>query len=343
MKRLWIEVFVNILFWISTAWLITTSFSIQSQEIEFINDVETIRVVRNSGLINQILLCISVSFIAFYLNAWLTFNLNKSKTNIKSVWVSAFILLISLTLIFLLSEIVFASNGLPIPKQIAFGIPIFYFTLSIAYSLAKLWVHSSQRQQQLMIDKKQAELNLLRNQLQPHFLFNALNNLLSMVDPSENPKLVDSFERLSQLLRYVIEGTHEEKVSIEKEIAFLKNYIELQMLRFSEGEVSVEFKVNGAFSSQKVEPGLFIAFVENAFKYGTEPENRAKIDIEFELTNPESIQFKIRNKVLMKSINGIGTGIDATRKRLEMIYPDSHKLDVSKDEFFTVNLTINKL
>ena len=191
-----------------------------------------------------------------------------------------------------------------------------------------------------MVDKKQAELTLLRNQLQPHFLFNALNNLLSLVNPSENPKLANSFDRLSQLLRYVIEETSTDKVSIAKEIEFLKNYIQLQILRFNEGEVDIEFEVIGPYDSQQVEPGLFIVFLENAFKYGTEPEKTAKIQILFELSDPYSIQFQIKNKVLMRNINGVGTGIEATRKRLGLIYPEAHQLSIANAEEFLVKLII---
>lgn len=194
--------------------------------------------------------------------------------------------------------------------------------------------------QKLIIDKKQAELNLLRNQLQPHFLFNALNNLLSMVSSSENPKLVSAIDKLSQLLRFVIEDNKTEKILISKEIIFLKNYIDLQKLRFEEGEVSVQFNVKGEYDKQKIEPGLFIPFVENAFKYGTEPEKSTKIDIEFNLLKADSVQFEIKNKEMMTSTNGIGTGIETTKKRLKLIYPNKHNLKITNADYFIVHLTI---
>lgn len=343
MKKNWIEVVIHIIFWISTAWMITSGFSIQSHDIEIINGAETVNIVRNEGLIYQILLCIIVSFIAFYFNTWLIFKLNQAKTGNSPVWYSALTFIIILITIYVLTEYRFFSNAPPVPKEIAFGIIIFYFALSITYSLTKLVIYNKQREQQLIVDKKQAELTLLRNQLQPHFLFNAINNLLSLVNPSENPKLAISFERLSQLLRYLIEETKTEKVSIAKEIEFLKNYIELQLLRFNEGEVNIQFRVSGQYDSQKVEPGLFIAFVENAFKYGTEPEKTATIEIGFDLSEPGSIQFQIKNKVLMTNTNGAGTGIEASRKRLALIYPKAHKLSISQSEDFIISLTINTL
>ncbi|MCB0753523.1 MAG: histidine kinase [Ignavibacteriae bacterium] len=195
--------------------------------------------------------------------------------------------------------------------------------------------------QKLLIEKKQTELNMLRNQLQPHFLFNALNNLMSLANSSKNVKLVNSFDKLSQLLRFVIEDNQTEKIAIDKEILFLKNYIDLQLLRFEEEEVQIQFKIIGKYNTQKVEPGLFIPFVENAFKYGTEPERTAVVEIEFDLTNEKEVQFKIKNKILIASKNNFGTGIETTRKRLELIYPNRHKLAITETKDFIVQLYIN--
>lgn len=343
MKSKWIEVVIHIIFWVSTAWLIVSGFSVQSHEVELINGVETVTIVRNNGLFYQLIVCVIVSIITFYFTTWLIFKMNHAKTNKSSIWYSALTFVIVLTVIYVLTEFRFFVKVPPIPKQIAFGIVTFYFALSIAYGLTKLLIYNSQRERQLTIDKKQAELNLLRNQLQPHFLFNAINNLLSMVNPSENPRLVNSFERLSQLLRYVIEETRTDKVSIAKEIEFLKNYIELQLLRFNEGEVNVDFNLIGQYDNQRVEPGLFIAFLENAFKYGTEPEKKAAIEIEFDLSEQNSIQFKIKNKVLMTNVSGVGTGIEATRKRLDLIYPNAHQLSISHSKDFIIKLTLNTI
>lgn len=343
MKRKWIEGVVHTIFWISTAWLLASGFSVQSHDIEIINDEETVTIIRNNKLIYQILLYIVVSVIAFYFNIYLIFKLNQYKTNKNPVLYSALTFAVVLIMTYTLTEIRLFGNMPPIPKQIAFGIVIFYFTLSIAYSLTSILIYNNKREQQLIVDKKQAELTLLRNQLQPHFLFNAINNLLSMVNHFENPKLVNSFERLSQLLRYVIEETQTDKVSIAREIEFLKNYIELQLLRFDEDEANIQFNVCGQYDSQKVEPGLFIAFVENAFKYGIEPEKTATIEIEFDLSKLNTIQFTIRNKILMTNTNGVGTGIESTRKRLNLIYPNAHQLSVSQSEDFIVKLTINTI
>ena len=340
MKLRWVEGIIHILFWVSTGWLIISGFSIQSHEIEVVNDMETVIVNRNVGLIYQLIGCILVSIVLFYLNTWIV--LKQNKVNAKSpILYSAFILMGVLVVIYLGSESRFFDRGPSLPIQISSGIVIFYFSISIAYSLLKILINHHQREQQLLVDKKQAELTLLRNQLQPHFLFNAINNLLSMVNPTDNPKLANSFDRLSKLLRYVIEENHTDKVKIWNEIDFLKNYIDLQLLRFNDGEVNVNFVVEGPYDNHPIEPGLFIAFVENAFKYGTEPEKTATIDINFDLTNPNEIHFFAKNNALMTNNNGPGTGIESTQKRLALIYPQKHQLSISHSDEFIIRLTIN--
>ena len=338
MKKYVYEIIIHILFWVSTTWLITSSLSITAHEIELINGEETVNIVRDSGLVYQLLICIIVSLSVFYINSWIIIKSKQSYQ--RKTWGILLTLTTLLIIVYVLTEFQIFESIPPIPKQIAFGVAIFYFSLSIAYSLIKKSMRDTEYLQQLVIDKKQAELNLLRNQLQPHFLFNALNNLLSMVNPSKNPKLINSFDKLSQLLRFLIEDNKAEKITSTKEIEFLKNYIELQKLRFNEDELNIIFNVHGQFNSQKVEPGLFIPFVENAFKYGTEPEKPVTINIEFDLSNIDSIKFIIKNQVMMLNSNGVGTGIEVSRKRLDLIYPDKHKLAISKDDDFVVQLTI---
>ena len=340
MKKNWIEIVIHVIFWVSTAWLITSGFSVVSQEVEVVNGIETVHTVKGNYLIYK-LLCIGVSMIAFYMNTWLIFRWNQARAGKSPVWYPALVFMILLILIYVVTEVRLIPNAAPIPREIAFGIAVFYFALSIAYSLTKLLIYNNRRQQELIIAKKQAELTLLRNQLQPHFLFNAINNLLSLVHPSDNPKLRNSFDRLSKLLRYVIEESSTDKVPVAKEIEFLKNYIQLQLLRFNEGEVGVDFKVNGPYDSQQVEPGIFIVFVENAFKYGTEPEVTARIEIAFDLSERNSIRFQLKNKVLMENRDGVGTGIEATRKRLDLIYPDAYQLSIAHTGDFIVELTIH--
>jgi sensor histidine kinase YesM len=338
MKNRFLEILLHILFWVATTWLLTSSFSVQMRQLRIIDGIETVNIVRNSGLMFQILKCIGVAVVVFYSTAWSL--LRRSELKKQAILLSLCLFGVGFWVIYCIITFAAAAQSPPLPTAIAFGILTFYGTVSVAYSITKLFYRHHERQQQLLLDKKQTELTLLRNQLQPHFLFNALNNLLSMVKPDDNPKLMDSFERLSQLLRYVIEETKSEKVSIRKEISFLENYIELQKLRFNDHEVVVNFKVKGQYLDQKIEPGLYITFVENAFKYGTEPEQNCVIDIDFDVTKSDFIDFNIQNKIMINNVIGSKTGIETTRRRLALIYPEKYQLAVTETEIFIVNLTI---
>lgn len=337
----WIEYSAHGVFWIATAWLLTSSFSIQGQEILVIDGVKTVKTVRDSNLAQQILVCILVSALVGYLN-FLNIRQLKKIGKTRVLLFTSILFLLSILIYYLLEKLFF-THYLLLPNQISTGILIFYFAISSTYALVKVLIQTEQKQKDLILAAKQAELNLLRNQLQPHFLFNALNNLLSMVDQKKSPKLSDSIEKLSQLLRYVIKETQSNKTTIQKEIEFIKNYCDLQALRFEEDELKLIFEVIGANNYQLVEPGLFIPFVENAIKFGAEPEKSSSIKIHFDLSQPETIKFSVLNKNLsaMRKNESTGTGISAIKERLHIVYPKKHELKIVQDKNFIVNLKIH--
>lgn len=334
----WKTIIIHLFFWVSTGWLITSGFSIEHQEMEIINGVERVETLRNAQLIFKLIFCVFISVIISYTNVWNLGKLTSSAHRPTIISRSILIYLVGLTVLVISNQF---SNTLRLPLSLLAGITFFYFTISIAFGLTRMWVKTDRDQRQLQLEKKQAEINLMRNQLQPHFLFNALNNLLSMVDQQSSPKLARSFDELSQLLRYVIDETKSGEVSIQQEIDFTKNYIALQLLRFETDEVDVDLHVKGEYNNQKVEPGLFVSFVENAFKYGTEPERKSTIDINFDISQPNQIQFSVKNELVNQINNtGNGTGIETVRKRLALIYPEKHSLEIKSKDSFEVNLKL---
>jgi sensor histidine kinase YesM len=342
MKTKWIEISINILFWVVTAWFISSSFSIQAQELELVNDQEFVRIVRNETIFRKLIFCIALSFVAFYINLW-NINTNYRRFNKTRVVVVAVLLLSSVLVLFYgLEASIFGADSISLPVAIGVGVFVFYVTVSSSYGVVKILIKAEQQQQQLLMAKKQAELNLLRNQLQPHFLFNALNNLLSLVEQQQSPQLANAFDKLSQLLRYVIEETKNERVPLEKEIEFIKNYATLQLLRFETDEVRFKFSIVGDFLDQQLEPGLLIPFVENAFKYGTEPENSSTIDLKIVLPKPNELYFSITNDLLSynNTNDNTGTGIRAAKERLELVYPGKYSLKITKDEHYKVELIL---
>lgn len=343
-KRI-IEISSNLLFWIVTSWLILSSFSIQSQEIEVLNGVESVRIVRNDAILLQLSVLLAISLVMFYTNSWNLKRLTKTDNPKYVAHLSLLAFGAAIGLFLLLRSLIWGTLKLGLPVSLVIGILIFYFTISTSYALILVWLQSEINQKQLKAEKTQAELTLLRNQLQPHFLFNVLNNQLSMIDQIKNPALANSMFQLSDLLRYVVYDSAEVKVSVQKEIDFIKNYTDLQLLRFDKNEVTVNFSILGD-NNHLIEPGLFVAFVENAFKYGTEPELQTKIDVTIDLRSTELIKFTLCNPILphMQQNHGSGSGISNVKKRLQLIYPEAHQLDITeKNETYCVHLNISTL
>jgi sensor histidine kinase YesM len=195
-------------------------------------------------------------------------------------------------------------------------------------------------EQQLLI--RQSELNALKRQINPHFLFNTLNNIYyACLERSETA--ADMIEKLANLMRYTLENTEREFVSLEKEYVFIKNYMDLEKNRLSQPE-NVSLTKKGDFGNARLAPLILITFVENCFKHGTHKNaTNLKIDVFMELKNKELIFFCENNKVDQKEDPRVvsGTGLENTRKRLDLLYPGKYNLTMDNTkEKFTVSLMI---
>jgi two-component system LytT family sensor kinase len=188
-----------------------------------------------------------------------------------------------------------------------------------------------------------AELQALKAQINPHFLFNTLNNIYSYsLDKSD--KTPDMILKLSELMSYVLHDGRAENVNIQQEIRFIKNYIELEKLRFDQ-HLELKYHENLNTSSITIAPLLFIPFVENAFKYCSNKRNQAiEIDISFQflagtLLFVISNTFEEEDQKTTKKESGIG--IENVRKRLKLLYPGKHELLIAQNKNkFTVELKL---
>jgi sensor histidine kinase YesM len=332
---------MNIIFWVSSAWLLVSAFSVVSVEQTIENGVESQIIRRDALLMFTILGVVGLAAILFYTTLYIINSGRKSALR-KTVAYSLGACIAVALVYYMITEIRWGVRFPLLPLSLAIGIITFYYAISIAYGLGNSWQRSEASRKNLMLERNQAELALLRNQLQPHFLFNALNNLLSMIQQKQYSGASDSIEKLAQLLRYVIEETKVEKVSLSQEIQFIRNYTSLQMLRFDPGEIDLQISVLGNTERVFVEPGLFLPFVENAFKYGTEPEKNSVVTIVFDASDNADLKFMISNPVMKnEGPDSTGTGIAATRKRLNIVYPGKHALEITEAEEFTVRLKIS--
>ena len=204
------------------------------------------------------------------------------------------------------------------------------------------WMKEQKRVGELKIATKQLELNLLKQQINPHFLFNMLNNanVLLKYDPKEASKVL---LKLEELLNYQLNDSSKELVNLDSDINFLNDFLNLEKIRRDRFDYSIT--KNGDSSTIQVPPFLFIPFVENAVKHNPDIENESYIHIEFEIKDSE-LRFRCENSKpvipLAKGKVG-GLGLQNIRRRLELLYPNQHTLSITDEEKqFTVLLIIKQ-
>jgi LytS/YehU family sensor histidine kinase len=221
----------------------------------------------------------------------------------------------------------------------SFSLPIFQhfvnlFFIVVITSSFKLFREYS-RKQELLIraenEQLKTKLNLLKSQVNPHFLFNTLNNLYGLITQNQNAQASEITLKLGDLMRYLLESSKMERVGLDKEIQFMEDYLALEKIRLSQ-DADIRFEVSGINRDIFIAPLLFIPLVENAFKHGL---NTISADsfAHFSL----SVQ---GNEIYFEAINSVGkppenseisgTGLENLKKRLQLIHPGRHKLDVEK-------------
>jgi len=220
------------------------------------------------------------------------------------------------------------------------------FMIFISTSLKVLKRSISERflLQEIQAKQVQTELNLLKAQINPHFLFNTLNNLFGMARRQDDAT-ADGIARLSHLMRYMIYESNVDRINLEKEIHQIKRLIELQKLRFSKDDaIDIDFQIEGDTKKVQIPPMLLIPFVENAFKHGISIKAPSFINIHLSAQD-DGLQFSIRNSIHSgrgeRDMNNSGLGLQNVKRRLELLYPHSHELTTHKSgDTFEVNLTL---
>ena len=212
--------------------------------------------------------------------------------------------------------------------------------LEISY-LVFFWVFQYRKNiQKLKSDKLEAELMLLKNQINPHFFFNTLNNLYSLIRKDADAAQ-DYVLKLSDLMRFTIYESGKEYVNLSDEVDYLMNFIELQTSRYHK-EIDINFEKKIQNSNAKIAPLLFINLLENAFKHGVEKTtNEAFVHILL-IENDQKITFTITNNFeIDEASKSKGIGLTNLKDRLNLIYPNTHQLSHTiKDGVFTATLEI---
>ncbi|MEQ1677829.1 MAG: histidine kinase [Chitinophagaceae bacterium] len=214
------------------------------------------------------------------------------------------------------------------------------WSLSTAIPVIRQWRLTEQRAIQAEADKANAELSFLKSQVNPHFLFNTLNNIYSLaVTKSENT--APSIMKLSNIMRYVTDEIHEDFVPLDSEIECMKDFIDLQRMRLGE-KMNVSLSITGDTADKKIVPLILMTFTENVFKYGISSHEPSAIIIKLS-ADEHNITFFCQNKLFetKRNTERTGIGIPNAKQRLQHLYPNKHFLDISAEKgLFTVQLTL---
>jgi sensor histidine kinase YesM len=214
------------------------------------------------------------------------------------------------------------------------------YMLSFIFRIAMAYFELKQQSEKMLVQKSQAELNLLKSQVQPHFLFNTLNNIYYEAY-REAPRTAKLIERLSDIMRYFVDESPKDEVSVHTEIQFIENYIALEKIRIRhEIELNILKDCNPEL---RIPPMLLMTFVENIFKHGVD-KSSSENKIEITLVQQDGyLLFQTRNRIFEKpgSAGHSGFGIENLRKRLCFLYGEKFELSIdTTGNFFTAFLKV---
>jgi len=241
-------------------------------------------------------------------------------------------------------------NHLPPPSnkmEILFLRDVFSMTMTVglatAIKMTLQWYQSQAEQKELEKLHIESELTNLKNQLNPHFLFNTLNNIYSLIALNQE-HAQNAVHQLSNLIRYVLYESDNLWVPLKKDLDFTANYIKLMSLRLP-SHVKLETDIIQAAEGVKIAPLLFMSLVENAFKHGISPTQSSNIIVRISIPGNNKVQCHVENSNFPKpesDKSGSGIGLNNLRKRLELLYPSAYELSIDeKGSTYISTLTLN--
>lgn len=291
----------------------------------------------------------------FYLHTYVVYPLLKRRRG-KVMYAGGLLMLLAfflLSMSYFMHDLTAASLGHGVPSKAGRSaaariVLIFPFALiifcSVSYRVYIEKIRQNEKFKEMETNHLKTELDFLRSQISPHFLFNLMNTLVSMARV-RSELMEPSLISLSQLMRYMLYESNNEKISLQSELEYLKNYINLQLLRFGD---TIRFNLfeSGDPQSYTIEPMLLIPFVENAFKHGIEYIDNPMIEVEVSIeNNPARMRLKVINNVSgvkRPATPDSGIGLVNVQRRLTLLYPQQHVMRVEeKDDLYIVLLELN--
>lgn len=216
---------------------------------------------------------------------------------------------------------------------------IIILAVSTSIVVSKKMIQNDEIKEQAEKKQKEAEINYLTAQINPHFLFNSLNSIYSLAEEEKAKKSSDAILKLSEIMRYPIHEGAVKEVLISSEINFIKEYIDFQLIRIGY-QYPIRLDISGDFTSKKIPPLLFISLIENSFKYGISQQQKLPIDINLTIKK-NTLSFSVTNYVVKENIENLPKiGIENLKTRLKLLYPNNHTFIIKENNLFEVHITI---
>lgn len=223
---------------------------------------------------------------------------------------------------------------------LAYGLLLIYAS-SFSIRFIQKWRDDDKRKSEIEKEKIRTELSYLKQQINPHFLFNSLNSIYSLTI-NKSKTATDAILKLSSILRYILYESENTLVNLKDELKIINDYIELQKLRLNKS-IPISFNIIGKPESYKIEPFILMPLVENAYKFGVDNVTKSFIDINIVIMH-KKLEFSIKNKKVLchdneKQVSGIG--IRNVKRRLDLLYPNEYSFKIEEsDDIFSVLLEI---
>ncbi len=217
------------------------------------------------------------------------------------------------------------------------------FIISTGIRIIREWYGAEQENKQIQIEKTTAELSFLKAQINPHFLFNTLNNIYSLsVKKSEDTS--EAILLLADMMRYVLSDAQSDHVPLEMETEYLSKFISLEKLRLT-SKVTIEYEVTGNVNADVIAPMILVPFIENAFKFGISTHDPGTISVRIDI-HDSILKMSVRNKLFPQTnliARSSGIGLANVKRRLALLYPDRFRLriDPDHDGHYEVELELN--
>ncbi len=204
-----------------------------------------------------------------------------------------------------------------------------YFFQFLGIFILSLFLRLDERLNKIKNEKLSTEVSYLKAQINPHFLFNTLNSLYALA-LTKSDKAPNAILKLSDLMRHVVTESNKDFIPLEKEVNYIKNFIDLQQLRLTENTQLVS-RFSGDFKNKKIAPLLLISIVENAFKFGANADDASKIDIRLNVDDNNLLTLYVENSIVNTAVISSEKGLKNTKKQLDILYPNSYKLTINEE------------